>query len=329
MVLQLRSLLNIPVGQKLVLERYSDSAAKFIPLDDSNPSAYKQLYRAAKAKLKLRIRAHIPTDEAPASLIPELAEPSLTATMPVPDAAVSGRLERPLSAVIRPSTQATTVSISESPLLKLAQEKQGGRSMVDEDSREAPVPRPFSMTARENFFADLSSMCPKREVELTPRKSRGMAPLAGPISLPFTAGSWTVYCNACDSPMADAHFHCDICEDDDFDLCESCFANGVFCPGKDHSLIKRFVKNGKVIVSTTERLLPRNMKVNEQPEPASQTAFESKDQAPDAKVEMPGAFETEADVASVETKVGAVDLPNTEQHWFRTCNCCVKGAHKN
>ena len=43
----------------MVFERYSDSAAAFVRLDSDNAGVYKQLYRAAKAKLKLRIKATV------------------------------------------------------------------------------------------------------------------------------------------------------------------------------------------------------------------------------------------------------------------------------
>lgn len=56
---QLRQLLAIPATQEVLFERYSDSAGAFIALDSNNSSVYKQLYRAAKAKLKLRIKASI------------------------------------------------------------------------------------------------------------------------------------------------------------------------------------------------------------------------------------------------------------------------------
>ncbi|KAL8652605.1 MAG: hypothetical protein Q9226_004202, partial [Calogaya cf. arnoldii] len=56
---KLRSLLNVPPTQNIVFERFSDSAGSYIALDSNNPAVYKQLYRAAKAKLKLRIKATI------------------------------------------------------------------------------------------------------------------------------------------------------------------------------------------------------------------------------------------------------------------------------
>jgi len=53
---QIKELLALPPTQKVQFERYSDSAASFIVLDPENTAVYKQLFRAAKAKLKLRIR---------------------------------------------------------------------------------------------------------------------------------------------------------------------------------------------------------------------------------------------------------------------------------
>ncbi|KAL8940335.1 MAG: hypothetical protein Q9211_002329 [Gyalolechia sp. 1 TL-2023] len=56
---KLRSLLAIPPNQNIIFERFSDSAGSYITLDSDNPAVYKQLYRAAKAKLKLRLKATV------------------------------------------------------------------------------------------------------------------------------------------------------------------------------------------------------------------------------------------------------------------------------
>ena len=58
-------MLAVPPNQTVIFERFSDSAGAYIKLDSNNPSVYKQLYRAAKAKLKLRIRATISTSSLP------------------------------------------------------------------------------------------------------------------------------------------------------------------------------------------------------------------------------------------------------------------------
>ncbi|KAH8670928.1 hypothetical protein BX600DRAFT_233648 [Xylariales sp. PMI_506] len=60
---KLRILLQIPVGTKAIIERYSDSAAAYVVLESTNMSVYKQLFRAAKAKQKLKLRVTV-VDEA-------------------------------------------------------------------------------------------------------------------------------------------------------------------------------------------------------------------------------------------------------------------------
>ncbi|KAJ5335400.1 hypothetical protein N7452_007803 [Penicillium brevicompactum] len=52
----LRTLLGVPADVNVILERYSDSAGSYVRLDCDNVGVYKQLYRAAKAKSKLRIK---------------------------------------------------------------------------------------------------------------------------------------------------------------------------------------------------------------------------------------------------------------------------------
>jgi len=67
-------LLAIPDDEEVVFERWSDSAASYIVLDSNKPAVYKQLYRAAKAKLKLRIKVTHPTpDGMYMKILPSLA----------------------------------------------------------------------------------------------------------------------------------------------------------------------------------------------------------------------------------------------------------------
>ena len=60
---QLRELLALPPTQNVKFERYSDSAASYVTLDPENTGVYKQLFRAAKAKLKLRIKVTTITED--------------------------------------------------------------------------------------------------------------------------------------------------------------------------------------------------------------------------------------------------------------------------
>lgn len=53
----------MPENDEVIFERWSDSAASYVILDSNKPAVYKQLYRAAKAKLKLRIKVTHPVPE--------------------------------------------------------------------------------------------------------------------------------------------------------------------------------------------------------------------------------------------------------------------------
>ena len=110
------------------------------------------------------------------------------------------------------------------------------------------------------------------------------------------SNSFTICCNNCDKPIPDAHWHCSICERGDFDLCQDCVEKGCLCNSQDHWLIKRFVKGGKVINSTTETIAPKK-------------ATKAEEKA------IPGAFTSEIKREDIHE---LVDLS-------RTCNSCVGG----
>jgi next-to-BRCA1 protein 1 len=61
--LQLRTFLQIKADEQVVFERYSDSSASYVTLESDKPQVYKTLFRAAKAKLKLRLRATVPGEQ--------------------------------------------------------------------------------------------------------------------------------------------------------------------------------------------------------------------------------------------------------------------------
>lgn len=58
---KLRFLLQVPADADVKFDRFSDSAGTYVTLDASTPAIFKQLYRAAKAKLKLRLKATVIT----------------------------------------------------------------------------------------------------------------------------------------------------------------------------------------------------------------------------------------------------------------------------
>ena len=76
-----------------MIERYSDSAAAFVLLDSSNMAVYKQLYRAAKAKSKLKLRVTMleqePKAVPKAVSVQDVPETSANAVNPEPATASS------------------------------------------------------------------------------------------------------------------------------------------------------------------------------------------------------------------------------------------------
>jgi ankyrin repeat protein len=58
-----------------------------------------------------------------------------------------------------------------------------------------------------------------------------------------------VNCDICMSkiPDIDIHYHCRICSDGDFDVCQECIASGAFCLDQSHNLIKQTVRDGDFV----------------------------------------------------------------------------------
>ncbi|KAJ8114902.1 hypothetical protein OPT61_g3318 [Boeremia exigua] len=263
---KLRAGLQIRDDEQVVFERYSDSAAAYVTLDSNAPAVYKTLFRAAKAKLKLRLRATVPGElpmpapPAPFKPVnPELSvfrESSETLT-PQPAAPVSPVIARSPEA---PKLEAVSPVSPPQPA----------------DDGEAPVPEPF--TTRQAFIEKLTMIPPNVPLTLRPK--------------PAAYTAWVVYCNNCNHPMDDEHFHCSVCDNGDYDLCPACVDSGIHCPGEGHWMVKRFVKNGNVVNSTTQRIPPK-VKASE-------------------PKEIPGAFTDEKQSVTYD------------QEATRTCNSCVK-----
>lgn len=307
---QLRALLQVPSDDEIVFERYSDSAGAYVTLDADKPQVYKTLFRAAKAKLKLRLRATITTQHH------EPAPPAPPAPIPAPLSSPPSSLHRLSSDTLSPPVMAqASPVIARSPIpcpppLERKFEVEAVRvspisplmtnNADAEDKGEAPVPRSFTarqstetphatsvsvLTTSPGFFSGLAAASRNADLAFRPK-------------LESVQTSWVVYCNNCNLPMEDEHYHCSICDNGDYDLCPSCVDSGIHCPGTGHWMVKRFVKNGCVVNSTTERVGPKPK--------------------PQAEQEMPGAFTEEKQHAL------AADLPHEEEP-TRTCNCCVKG----
>ncbi|KAL8826649.1 MAG: hypothetical protein Q9191_003665 [Dirinaria sp. TL-2023a] len=332
---QLRSMLAVPPNQNVIFERFSDSAGAYIKLDSNNPSVYKQLYRAAKAKLKLRIRATISTNPLP---VPNAAPPAAAVpdhltgqpytpsvgpnhfsvdaiqtlntlagfsqpSQPIKSLNVTGNEEqqRPAYTYSPPTSGEDLESYSTDAALKkllVATEKLN----VKKDAIEPDLKKPYALNkaevkdgakealvdlfpARDQFYAELASMSSKDS-----RKN-----MFSSTALPFNAPgtSFTICCNICNDAIPNSHYHCSICDDGDFDICEACYNQQIHCDNDDHWLVKRYVKDGKVASSLTETVPPKKSTTDE-------------------PKEIPGAFTT-------ETKEPVCDFMETS----RTCNSCV------
>ncbi|TVY28460.1 Next to BRCA1 gene 1 protein [Lachnellula hyalina] len=308
---KLRFLLAVAPSSTAIFERYSDSAASFVVLDPTNASVYKQLYRAAKAKLKLRLKVTIidhpapapkqatVEDEEPSPVSPveekastQQAEVTPTPVLPSTDysavqyadestrqpsvAEIQNRFEDLLLNHPRftPKAPAPVVSSACCPMFPVHQERP---KMSATSNTEIPITR--GAAARDKWFAELAGVSKERQNAI---RTHASAPTASSASI------FSVYCNHCNDAIPDEHYHCSTCDDGDFDLCQNCVADGVLCGGDGHWMIKRFVKNGKVINSTTETIAP--------------------------KPKVPAFSESKTTLVPEETKITPT----------RTCNSCIQ-----
>ncbi|KAF2482709.1 hypothetical protein BDY17DRAFT_346752 [Neohortaea acidophila] len=279
---KLRHTLGIKPEHLVVFERFSDSAGGYIILDPENPQVFKTLIRAAKAKLKLRLKATV-------------VEGSTTAKKEVKETTAEPLIVHTPAAMATPRDSTAIDGRSVGTGIFEFREARGTQQ-TPVDTSDAPTPRPFVADFKDQKVAHGGLAFRTREPAV-------IAPVGHP---------WSVYCNECDAAMADAHYHCSICDGGDYDLCERCVSLGKLCPGDGHWLIKRFIKDGKVINSTTERISPRKL-----------TTTPAEPEAPKA---IPGAFTDETKTLSGETIAPTRTCNNCvivhEEHQFVTCTSC-------
>ncbi|RMJ14017.1 hypothetical protein CDV36_006309 [Fusarium kuroshium] len=345
----LRTFLHIPADLEVTFERYSDSAASYVLLEPGNIPIYKQLYRAAKAKSKLKIRVSIK---------------DLSKTIPKP-VSVEDEPETFASPITRKMTEVTPKDT--------AQESQEEEiSALPTPTAEAPAPTPVATTTppettlpvrvnplsrtynstllndaaryigerrdtRLDFEARLADFMERQRQSARPHRTCGQAPEApfsvskpcdlaasqAPAICPATGATFAVCCNSCEMTIPDVHYHCSTCDDGDFDLCQSCIDQGITCHGKDHWLIKRTTVNGQLVQSTTETIAPKpkpevkvettiETKVEPKVEPKIEPKIEPKDEVPSLPHPL---FEP---LAARWANLGVL----------RTCNCCVRGMYQ-
>lgn len=228
-------MLGVPADVNVILERYSDSAGCYIHLDSDNQGVYKQLYRAGKAKSKLRIKASTLDSSVPA--------PTDTSAEPLNETPPRhSYLETVLSSPIPVGSTETlpvTTSSSSTPIAPTAafggSQPTGVCGRKELANTNEPQYRNFEMENDALRFPVISHNSP--------------------------SGMFCIDCNNCGRSIANEHFHCGICENGDYDLCPACVANGALCRGEGHWLIKRSVENGIVTNSTTETIPPHQPQV--------------------------------------------------------------------
>jgi serine/threonine protein kinase len=69
------------------------------------------------------------------------------------------------------------------------------------------------------------------------------------IRQPLPATGSRIFCDVCQKKILDIdlHFHCTICQNGNFGICEDCIAKGDHCKDKTHSLVKRVIKDGEIV----------------------------------------------------------------------------------
>ncbi|PGH10676.1 hypothetical protein AJ80_07432 [Polytolypa hystricis UAMH7299] len=234
--IKLREALGIATNADMTIERYSDSAARYITLDSENISVYKQLYRAAKAKLKLRVNVTV----VPQPSVPDTIDYSVG--VPLPDMMPSSR----------PSYMDTVL---------------GPQPARPVENTENPVPE--KQQAPQRRGPAIANPHKKRLTNADVLRLTHKLKLSGQRApLPAEQRVW-IDCNKCGNFIRDEHYHCSLCDKGDYDLCTSCVESGSFCPGEGHWLIRRFIKNGIITASYTS-VITAPRKPEEQAKPMEQ-----------------------------------------------------------
>ncbi|RCI12610.1 hypothetical protein L249_1027, partial [Ophiocordyceps polyrhachis-furcata BCC 54312] len=304
-----RTFLQIPHDAKMSMERYSDSAAAYVVLDSNNTSIYKQLYRAAKAKSKLKLRITVlDTDDKP-SPVPTVGPLDDAPGAAGPEAVVKSETLSPTVSLPTPSVMALPLrgscphGVPTIPTSAEADDKDHRASSGDWNSAEL-----------QNRLSQLEERLRASSMARNSEKVEdAVSPLTATSRLnayhPATGCHFAVCCNSCERTIPDAHYHCSTCDDGDFDLCQVCVDQGITCYNNDHWMIKRAVKNGQLVNSTTETIAskPKEPKPREFKELAPYEPYRGRISVPRAVVEQP-----------------ACAWPSATSTTMRTCNCCVQ-----
>lgn len=288
-----------------MIERYSDSAASYVLLDPANVAVYKQLYRAAKAKSKLKLR--VTMKKSPVAAVPK----------PVSVEEVSE---------VTPSSQDRTPAAGTAPASKTY-------SVSDSLARPRDVASSMSKVYESSFLteaakiaasADLRRELHARVAGLGCSTDRMAQPDGGVPTMPqnlldeqasipaIECARFAICCNSCEKTTQDVHYHCSTCDDGDFDLCEACVDLGITCHGSDHWLIKRTRVDGQIVASTTETIAPK---------PVAKPPTKSATQDEEENLSDLPSFDAKAALSHLQETMAKLQM----QLNMRTCNSCIQG----
>ncbi|KAI1303440.1 hypothetical protein F5Y03DRAFT_385061 [Xylaria venustula] len=367
---KIRGLLNISPDTPTIIERYSDSATSYVILHPLNTPVYKQLYRAAKAKQKLKLRVTTKSPESvresvapkPVTIEDEPEEeaervtpaeakkesekevkdetvqlspsetPAVVETVIAPQVRqdfppfvkqwrargnprihlrrngdgvevidfLASSTAEPVTNVDSPEgSNSTNIAGSDSPI-SLAQLM---RDVEERESKGAAIKTANFRDIQESHERDLEPH--NHMVPITQKKDDKPTELT--VQHECMKRPFTVCCNSCDRAVPEAHFHCSICDEGDFDLCQECVNRGVSCYGEGHWLIKRTVVNGDIKCSSTH-IAPKSIRSN-----------------PLKLASKPTSPTTTASSNTPSNSRAVLALSDLMPHVpARTCNCCVQ-----
>jgi next to BRCA1 gene 1 protein len=256
-----------------------------VALDSDNPAIYKQLYRAAKAKLKLRIKATVTTPSNMPEAIPNIMDDEQPRT-----AALSLPTPPKTSPVSRHSYLETVLSSSQEPEVQACRADSSTIPAATAIVPEHPATIISLGRATDDRLALSANaeqaQSAKKEADSQSKLVRNGGFRRGPDLI---GGAFCIDCNRCQRSIPDEHYHCGICDDGDFDLCSYCVEADVTCDGEGHWLIKRRIQNGILVSSVTETIAPKKWQ--------------------------------EKAIGNEKTNLDK----NTIQYVSRTCNSCISG----
>ncbi|KAL7942414.1 hypothetical protein V8C42DRAFT_332320 [Trichoderma barbatum] len=341
----IRHFLHITPETQVTIERYSDSASAFVVLDSNNLPVYKQLYRAAKAKSKLKLRVSVPqllpksapkpvtVEDEPEASVAETYE-STEKTTPTESDESSSTTE-PATEMPVPSAAPSSITLLSGVELPLRTSSSVQLDMTKVEETEAPVTQKLPANFAQSAPFDPQSIYSSFEDYCAPAAQSHHVIAPAPFA---------VCCNHCEKTVSDVHYHCQTCDDGDFDLCQACVDQAVSCYDDNHWLIKRTMIDGQLIASSTERIEPKSqakkqaeslaqgasiLQSIENPEEEEKEAL--KITRPEKTMEQPAVEEPlrTVNVAPAFLPPSAPSFGAAGSRWscmgtMRTCNCCVQ-----